>query len=146
MAMYDLVNGHQVQCFKNNLKNYKNGEILPLKTKSYSYEDDIIIVDTLTPIKKPFEKMVHIIRDSKLEGSYQIGSFEVEHCGDISAYYADTGKRLNINSYEEVVKFLYDEYRLQLDIDFVNVYYRSNDEVYCMIEKLEKDFYNRWYR
>ena len=36
MAMYDLINGHQIQCFKNNLTSYKNGEPLPLKTKSYS--------------------------------------------------------------------------------------------------------------
>lgn len=146
MAVYDLINGHQVQCFKNNLKNYQNGELVPLKTKSYYYEDTIIIVDTLTPVKKPFEKMVHIIRDSKVEGSYEIGNSKSEIFVGINNYYTDTGKKLNVDSYEKVIAFLYDEYKLQLDIDFVNVCNYDNDKTYNMIEKLECAFYDKWYR
>ena len=146
MAMYDLINGHQIQCFKNNLNNYENGELLPLKTKSYVYEDNIIIIDTLNPTKKPFEKIVHIIRDSKVEASYQIGEITQKHCDGILGYYTDTGRKINLNSYNDIVKFLYEEYKLQLDIDFTNIYYQTNDEVYNCIENLESQFYSKWYK
>ncbi|MBQ8999314.1 MAG: hypothetical protein IJ086_11590 [Clostridium sp.] len=146
MSMYDLINGHQVQCFKNNLRDYKDGDILPLATKSYSYEDNMIIIDTLNPVKKPFEKMVHIIKDSKVEGSYQIADMNQCKCEGILAYYTDTGKRINVNSYEDIVKFLYEEYKLQLDVDFVNVYYKDNESVYASIEALEAEFYTKWYK
>ena len=146
MAMYDLMNGHQIQCFKNNLKDYKNGEVIPLKTKSYSYEDNIIIIDTLNPTKKPFEKIIHIVRESKLEDSYQIADITQKHCDGILGYYTDTGRKVNINSYNDIVKFLYEEYKLQLDIDFVNIFYHSNEEVYSCIETLESEFYSKWYK
>lgn len=146
MAVYDLINGHQVQCFKNSLVDYKNGDVVPLKTKTYSYDDTMVIIDTLNPVRKPFEKMIHVIRDSKVEGSYQIGDFTQEHCEGILSYYTDTGKKLNINSYNDIVKFLYEEYKLQLDIDFVNIFYRTNEEVYSIIEKLESEFYSNWYK
>ena len=83
MSVYDLINGHQVQCLKNSLVDYKNGDLVPLKTKTYSYDDNIVIIDTLNPVRKPFEKMVHIIRNSKVEGSCQIGDFTQEHCEGI---------------------------------------------------------------
>lgn len=146
MAMYDLINGHQIQCFKNNLTSYKNGEPLPLKTKSYSYENNLIIIDTLNPVKKPFEKIIHVIKDSKVEGSYQIGELTQEHCNDILGYYTDTGRKVNLNSYNDIIKFLHEEYKLQLDIDFVNIYYRINKEVYSIIESLENEFYSKWYK
>ena len=144
--MYDLINGHQVQCFKGGLKNYQDGEVLPLKTKSYSYEDNIIIIDTLTPVKKPFEKMVHIIKDSKVEGSYHVCDLTQADCEGVLSYYTDTGKKVKISSYNDIVRFLYEEYKLQLDIDFVNVYYKTNKEVYNCMEALECEFYAKWYK
>ena len=146
MALYDLINGHQIQCFKNNLTNYENGEVVPLKTKSYSYEDSIIIIDTLNPTKKPFEKIIHIIRDSKVEASYQIGDITQNHCYGIVEYYTDTGKKVNIHSYNDIVRFLYEEYKLQLDIDFANIFYHNNKEVYNYVEALESEFYSKWYK
>lgn len=146
MAVYDLINGHQVQCFKNSLTDYKNGDVVPLKTKSYLYNDNVAIIDTLNPVIKPFEKMVHLIKESKVEGSYQIGSLAQEDCSDILSYYTDTGKKLKISSYNDIIKFLYDEYKLQLDVDFVNIYYHNNDDVYKQIEKLEGEFYSKWYK
>lgn len=146
MALYDCINGNQVQCFKNSLVDYKHGDGVPLKTKTYSYEENIIIIDTLNPAIKPFQKKIHLIKNSKVEGSYDIGDFKAEYCEDVLGYYTDTGKKLNVSSYEDIVKFLYDEYKLQLDIDFLNVANYDNKKIYSTIETLETEFYCKWYK
>lgn len=100
MAVYDLINGHQVQCFKNSLIDYKNGDAVPLKTKTYSYDDTIVIIDTLNPVKKPFEKMVHLIKDSKdeeLENNQDIKSIKVKLESSDIEFYNCTRVRLDKN-------------------------------------------------
>lgn len=146
MALFDFINGNQVQCFKNSLVDYKNGDEIPLKTKSYNYEENIVIIDTMNPLIKPFQKKIHLIKNSRVENSYEIGYFKPEYCDGVMGYYTDTGKKLNVKSYEEILKFLYDEYKLQLDIDFLNVANYDNQKIYKMTEELESEFYCKWYK
>lgn len=145
MSLYDCINDVQVHCLNNNLKQFKTGDKLPLKTRNYQYPDNIMFLQTIYPGIKPYEKRIHIIKDSIVEKTIEVGDLVNNDFDNIQEIYSDTGKKMNINNFEELIAFLYEDCKLQLDIDFLAFNKEGNKVVNEKREELERAFYEKWY-
>ena len=145
MGLFDCINDVQVHCFRNNLSNYKTGDKISLKTKSYRYPENVMFLQTIYPGIKPYEKKIHIIKDSTVQKTVEIGDLKKDDFENIEGVFTDTGKILNIHSYDNLINFLYEDCKLQLDLDFLIFNMISNEDLYNKRSKLENEFYEKWY-
>lgn len=145
MSLYDFINNVQVHCFTNNLTKYNTGDKVNLNAKNYRYPANVMFLETIYPDKKPYTKRVHIIRNSIIEKTIEVGELKESDFENIENIFSDTGKKLNIQSYSDMISFLYEDCKLQLDLDFLTFYYKNNVELFDKRELLEKQFYEKWY-
>ena len=145
MSLFDCINGIQVHCLNNNLKQFKSGDKLPLKTRTYQYPESIMFLQTIYPGIKPYEKQIHIIKDSIIEKTIEVGDLVETDFDGIQGIFSDTGKKMNINNFEDLIAFLYEDCKLQLDIDFLAFNREGNAVVNEKREELERAFYEKWY-
>ena len=145
MGLYDCINNVQVHCFYNNLTDYTTGDKIKLKTKSYRYPENVMFLETIQPGIKPYKKRIHIIRDSTIEKTIEVGTIQDYDFNGIESVFSDTGKKLNINNFDDLVQFLYEDCKLQLDIDFLAFNNSTNEEILNKIVELEDLFYEKWY-
>lgn len=146
MGLFDQINNVQVYCFGNNLKHYNTGDKLPLKTRTYQYPDNIVFIQTIYPGVKPYQKQVHIVRDGVIKNTLEVGDLKRADMENIEGVFSDTGKKLNIESFDDLVNFMYEDCKLQLDIDFLVFKDYNNESLNNEREELEKAFYEKWYK
>lgn len=145
MSLFDSINDVQVHCFYNNLTNYKTGDKINLKTKSYRYPENIMFLETIFPGIKPYEKRIHIIRNSIVEKTIEVGDLQYNDFDGIENVFSDTGKKLKINNFNDLINFIYEDCKLQLDLDFLAFSRVSNTEILNKRSELENLFYEKWY-
>lgn len=145
MGLFDCINDVQVHCFCNNLANYKTGDKINLKTKSYRYPENVMFLETIYPGIKPYEKRIHIIKDSTIEKTIEVGDLQYDDFIGIEGTFSDTGKKLNIHNFDELIEFLYEDCKLQLDLDFLAFNRATNNEILNKRAELEDLFYEKWY-
>lgn len=145
MSLFDCINDIQIHCFYNNLTNYKTGDKIKLKTKSYRYPENVMFLETINPGTKPYEKRIHVIKDSIVEKTIEVGDLQYSDFDGIEEIFSDTGKKLNIYNFDDLVKFLYEDCKLQLDLDFLAFHRDGNESALNKRAELEDLFYEKWY-
>lgn len=146
MSLYDCINDVQVHCFFNNLTKYTTGESIKLKTKSFRYPENVMFLETIYPGIKPYEKRVHIIKNSIIEKTIEVCDLQYDDFDKIEGVFSDTGKELNITNFDDMVNFLYEDNKLQLDLDFLAFNREGNEACIEKRTALEDAFYDKWYK
>ena len=143
MALYDLINDVQIHCFKNNLSKFKTGEKIYLSY--YNYEENSMFLETVSPPSKIYKRRMHIIRDSIIEKTIEVSDIEEDDFDNINAVYSDTGKALNINNRNDLIDFLHDICKLEIDKDFLSFKNYNNNNLKDEYT-LEDEFFDKWYK
>lgn len=144
-SLYDCINEVQVHCFNNNLTKYKTGDKIILNSRNYKYPKNVMFLQTIYPGIKPYEKKIHIIKDSIVVKTIEVGDLNYEDFNGIEDIFSDTGKKLKITNFNELIQYLYEDCKLQLDLDFLAFNREGNEIVNNKREQLEDDFYKKWY-